>query len=829
MSKLVVLKLGDGSFEQGFPVTLQLGEEGKSPSVEIIGRLPSNQEIPQYYSGWASSYRRLGLRSRLEASAAQVKNVSKIESCCNAAQDLRDRLNNWLYAESFRPIREKLLEQLIPSDEVRIIIQTENNCLRRLPWHLWDLCDRYPKAEIALGAPVYERVEQEAPPHTKVRILAILGNSTGINTQADRLLLEQLPHAEISFLVEPQRQELTEELWRQEWDILFFAGHSSSQGNGETGQIYLNKTDSLTIDQLKYALRKAVERGLKIAIFNSCDGLGLARDLADLQIPQIIVMREPVPDRVCQEFLKYFLDGFSRGETFYRAVREARERLQGLEDQFPCATWLPMICQNPAVVPPTWEGLSGTAIEEDPADSTADYYPEASHYPEASQFSLPNVKRSHKRQLWNGRRGFATVLCASAIVTSLLMGVRYLGMLQPLELRAFDQLMRQRPSEFPDSRILVVTLTEEDIQAQKQELKEGRSLSDRSLARLLEKLESYQPRAIGLDIYRNFPVAAEYPDLAKRMNQSDRFFSLCKITYPEYPGISPPPEVPAKRLGFSDVLIDVDNLDKQPDIPDKHKGVLRRHLLSTSPPAASGCTASYALSTQLALRYLADEGISHKFTNDGNLQVGNTIFKSLKAHTGGYQNLDHSGHQVLLNYRFYRSPQGVADQLTLSQVLKGQFNPNRVKDRIILIGVTAKSRDDYFFTPYSTAKTFDQKIPGVVVHAQMVSQILSAVLDKRPLLWVWPVWGEVLWIWGWSLVGGLLFWRFQLWLRIGLAIGALWILYGLCLGLLTQGGWVPLVPSALALVSTGGSVVAYCAFQTQGKTQRKQYTFSLKS
>ncbi|SKB13866.1 hypothetical protein PL11201_530196 [Planktothrix sp. PCC 11201] len=29
-------------------------------------------------------------------------------------------------------------------------------------------------------------------------------------------------------------------------------------------------------------------------------------------------------------------------------MREARERLQGLESEFPCASWLPVVSQNPA-------------------------------------------------------------------------------------------------------------------------------------------------------------------------------------------------------------------------------------------------------------------------------------------------------------------------------------------------------------------------------------------------------------------------------------------------------------------------------------------------
>ncbi len=807
MGKLVVLIVGEGSFEQGFPVTLRLGEEGKNPSMEITGRLPPTLEIPQYYSGWATSYRHLGLPSRLEAVVAQVTNVSRLESCSKAAQNLRDRLNTWLDSESFRPIREKLLEQLMPSDEIRLIIQTENLWLRRLPWHLWDLCERYLKMEIALSATVYELIEQLVPPHPKVRILAILGNSVGINTQEDRFLLERLPNAEISFLVEPQRQELTEELWKQGWDILFFAGHSSSQGNGETGRIYINQTDSLTIAQLRYALRKAVERGLKIAILNSCDGLGLARDLADLQIPEIIVMREPVPDQVAQTFLKYFLEAYARGESFYLAVRAAREKLQGLEDQFPCATWLPVICQNLAFVPATWQELA-VNLPDFGQLSDADTEPGA----EIGKISLC-AKLAQLYKILSGGRNLARVFLLSLVITSLLMGVRHLGVLQSLELKAFDHLMQRRPAQVPDSRILVVTVTEADIQAQKQDLRPGTSLSDRSLAQLLEKLESYKPKAIGLDIYRDFPVGAGYRDLGKRLKQSDRFISVCKVsTETNDPGISPPPEVPVERLGFSDVVIDPD-------------GVLRRHLLALTPHPASPCTASYALSSQLALRYLAAKGISLKITTDGYLQLGTTIFKPLEAHTGGYQNIDAWGHQVLLNYRSYRSASDFVPQVTLTQVLNGQLNPDAVKDKIVLIGVSAPSRNDYFLTPYSRSQTFDQQMPGVVVHAQMVSQILSAVMDHRPLLWVWPVWGEALWIWGWSLAGGLLCWRCQLRLGLGPLVVALVILYGLCFGLITQGGWVPLVPSALALVSSGGSVVAYRTFQNR----RQQFTFALKS
>ncbi|PMB00487.1 sensor protein Chase2, partial [Fischerella thermalis CCMEE 5268] len=359
MGKLVVLKFADGSFEQGFAVTLQIGEEGKLPDSEIAGRLPPATELLHKYEEWQSSYSRLDNRYRLSADKVQVTNVSIVKECDQTAYILRSHLNSWLLDAEFRPVREKWLERLLPTDVVRVILQTENRELQRLPWHLWDVLERYPKAEIAIAPPRYERIAAKKTHNKKVNILAIIGNSQGIDTQTDQALLQALPTAEVSFLVEPQRKELNDCLWQKNWDILFFAGHSSSQGNNRIGKIYLNKTDSLTIDELKYALKKAVERGLQLAIFNSCDGLGLAEKLANLHIPQMIVMREPVPDLVAQEFLKYFLDGFANGEPLYLAVREARERLQGLEDRFPCATWLPVICQNLAEVPPTWQEFTG--------------------------------------------------------------------------------------------------------------------------------------------------------------------------------------------------------------------------------------------------------------------------------------------------------------------------------------------------------------------------------------------------------------------------------------------------------------------------------------
>lgn len=362
MTKLVILRVENRNLETGFAVTLQIGEDGGHPSTVITGGLPPAAEVYQIYERWQLLYLNLGgfLRSLKKIAQQNISITDKAEFG-NLAAQLEQSLNNWLNSQQFRPLKEELFVRLKPSEEIRVLIQTEDVRLRRLPWHLWDIFERYRKAEVALGTLEYKKVDRAAwaIPSDRVRILAVLGNSAGIDIQKDRKLLENLSaDAEILFLVEPSRKELDMALWDdQAWDILFFAGHSYSQVDGKTGYLCINPTESLTINDLKNGLRASIERGLQIAIFNSCDGLGLAQSLAELHIPQVIIIRESVPDIVAHEFLKHFLKVFSSGKSLYISVREAREQLQGLENDFPCASSLPIICQNTGEFPPTWQEL----------------------------------------------------------------------------------------------------------------------------------------------------------------------------------------------------------------------------------------------------------------------------------------------------------------------------------------------------------------------------------------------------------------------------------------------------------------------------------------
>jgi CHASE2 domain-containing sensor protein len=382
-----------------------------------------------------------------------------------------------------------------------------------------------------------------------------------------------------------------------------------------------------------------------------------------------------------------------------------------------------------------------------------------------------------------------SVFMTSLVVTVLLIGVRSLGLLQTAELQAFDQLMQLRPNEGPDRRLVLVTITEADVQSQPATEREGASLSDRSLTRLLAKLEQAHPRAIGLDLYRDRPVGKNYKDLVIRMRQNNRLFAICHYGNP---GVFPPPEVPAERQGFNNVLLDPDN-------------ILRRHLLAVSSP--SPCQSTFSFSWQLAQQYLKDEGIRSNITPDGYLQLGKTSFKPLENNTGAYHNLNASGHQILLNYRASRH---IAKTMTLGEILGERSNLEFVKNRLVLIGTTAPSFNDHrWLTPYSRERESTQTISGVEIQAQMVSQLLSAVLEDRPLIRGLPKSIDFFVILGWSLVGGMIVWRFRspFWVVLSAGI-ATSVLYGSCLTLLTlMGWWGPLVPSVLALMATGGSLL----------------------
>ena len=374
MTKLVIFRPVGDLETQGYSVHLSIQEVTEIANSDryvvqtlldtTASRPPNPQLATHLNQHWLENYRPLGFPTRkLELETIEIDYEGslqqRLQQCQSSAKTLSNSLQQWLNAPEFYHLNLQLREKLHPNDTIHFLLRTQDPQLLKLPWQTWDFFQHYPQAEIA-RIPLQSQPPNSPPkPNHKspIKILAILGHSQGIDIQTDRQILQNLPHAQTTFLVEKNHTEINDQLWEQPWDIIFFAGHSET--SSETGKIYINPSQYLTINELWFALKKAVNRGLKLAIFNSCDGLGLAQQLDDLHIPQMIIMRELVPDQIAQAFLKYFLTSFSQNQPFHLAVREARERLQGMETQFPCASWLPLICQNLTTQSLTWNQLAG--------------------------------------------------------------------------------------------------------------------------------------------------------------------------------------------------------------------------------------------------------------------------------------------------------------------------------------------------------------------------------------------------------------------------------------------------------------------------------------
>ncbi|MDJ0618740.1 MAG: hypothetical protein QNJ63_18695 [Calothrix sp. MO_192.B10] len=336
MKKQVIISPNHGSFQQGFgQVNINIywiNENNQIHSHQEFCHFPQALELPNYYENWRQKYQALDKYQRgiineddetdefISEAELMAEYIRDISECNKAFEYLRTRLNYWL-----NPVRQQLEKTLNiqPGDEINVVIHTENisseltkQILPKLPWHWWDFFSENCFADVAVSfsnsekfGSIYSEKMSALPRPKRVKILCILGDTTGIDVEADRRLLREISGAYCVFLRQPTRLEFFEFMTKERWDILFFSGHSETDKDSNTGLLYLNAEETLDIQEIREIIQAAINQyqGMKLAIFNSCDGLGLARQLADLDIAQIIVWREPVPDKIAQEFLKSFL------------------------------------------------------------------------------------------------------------------------------------------------------------------------------------------------------------------------------------------------------------------------------------------------------------------------------------------------------------------------------------------------------------------------------------------------------------------------------------------------------------------------------------------
>jgi len=399
-----------------------------------------------------------------------------------------------------------------------------------------------------------------------------------------------------------------------------------------------------------------------------------------------------------------------------------------------------------------------------------------------------------QKQLWDKQKthilpGLQVISLTSLTIAALVIGAKQLGWLQPLELKAFDRMVRLQANRPPDERLLIVEITEQDIQTIART-----TPNDATLAEVLRNLQQHDPRVIGLDLHRDVPQEPGTAQLQEQL-RSPRLIAITKLGE-STDAVPPPPNVEPERVGFNDIPVDED-------------GIVRRSLLFAS--TEDGTYFSFAL--RLALAYLEPQGIVPKPSSDDAaiMRLGTAQFPPLEQSSGAYERLDARGYQLLLRYRSRRE---VARMVSLSQVLNQEVPADWIRDRIVLIGTTAPSAKDLFYTPFSAGEQQEHQMAGVVLHAQMASQIMSAALDEGELFRFWNAPQEWLWILLWSGLAGSMAWLVRHPVVLGLSgAGLLVILVGSCVVIFQQQQWVPTVAPAIAALMTIGTVVANRAQQ----------------
>ena len=407
------------------------------------------------------------------------------------------------------------------------------------------------------------------------------------------------------------------------------------------------------------------------------------------------------------------------------------------------------------------------------------------------------------RRIWNRIdqefRLWALAARPGIIVVIVVILMRIAGVMQSWELMLFDTMLRLRPVEKPDERIVIVGIDEEDIKWVGQY-----PVPDEKIATLLTKLETYQPQVIGLDMFKNVPVEPGGEQLAQVLRSNPNIIGIEKILPPGE--ISPHKSLPAERVGFADLRNDAD-------------GKNRRYLLYTPNPK-NIVEDKYSLALQLVIKYLKSQEIELETgKNDPNtIMIRGIELPRITPNFGGYVGVDDGGLSILMSFRNSEQP---FHFVSLRDVLNGKVDAKLLRDRIVLVGNRNPSAGDIFYTSALPNLKPSGQIYGIDYHAFMISQILSTVIDNRPMLHSWGEIQEYIYIFIWGILPIIIGWLTQsVWKNL-LIVGVAG--FGLfscgCVMLWVWGVWIPVVPSLLILAVNG---VGLRAFYQHDKFLRSQ-------
>ncbi len=390
------------------------------------------------------------------------------------------------------------------------------------------------------------------------------------------------------------------------------------------------------------------------------------------------------------------------------------------------------------------------------------------------------------------------------IVLGIVFLARFTGNLQFLEWTTLDYFLRLRPHEKIDERVVVVGINEDDLRSIG-----SYPIPDREIAALIQKLQVHQPRVIGIDIFRDLPVEPGHSELVKTFKSFNNIIGLEKVLPVQ---VAPPPDLPHKQVGFSDAIPDAD-------------GNLRRALIGTNTTKGY----NFYLALRLAKTYLSAENITleNGIRDRQAMRFGTVELPRFGSNFGGYVGEDAGGVQILQNFRSGREP---FRTLSLNQIKTGNFSPNWIRDRIVIIGIVSPGVDIAKSEAIASINPVPGQVYGVEIQAHTVSQIISAVLDKRPLLKSWWDGWEYLWLFAWGCLGISLGRLSQSPFKniLSVCLSSL-ILMSSSYILLIFGWWIPVAPAMLVLVINGIGLTAFYQYDRSLRTRIVERQFIIDS
>lgn len=323
-------------FEQICIFELSWGK-GQRLTAEID--FPAN--LTKLYQNWRRAYFHFYQSEEMRGRAIGGGVATTVVDChaelVKAESKFMYEFHSWLKGAELYDIRNQITQVNSETTQtVQLFLTCATIELERFPWEAWEIG----KAIQIIRAPVNIAAasvnQKQIKRQSRPRILAILGDDTGLDFQEDKQAVKSLLRiAQVQFVGWQPEQTSTQVIQQisdaiadeRGWDVLFFAGHSN-ETDMTGGELGIAPGVSISIKEIAPQLSAAKQRGLQVAIFNSCSGINIAQSLIDLGFSQVMVMREPIHNRVAQEFLVQFLQGLGKHQDVYESAVAARQFLQ---------------------------------------------------------------------------------------------------------------------------------------------------------------------------------------------------------------------------------------------------------------------------------------------------------------------------------------------------------------------------------------------------------------------------------------------------------------------------------------------------------------------